>query len=337
MKLLSNTTALRLVLAIAAGASGPVAVAQSAPPAPPAKAQLAPPAKALGCLIEPFSVAEVGSQVIGVIQSIHVERGDYVRKGQLIAQLRSDIERAAVAVADSRMRAEAEVAAASAASALARQKLARSEDLARREFISPQALDQTRAEAEVADQKLAQTREQKRIWAREHELAQAQLALRQIVSPVDGVIVDRYMSAGERVEEKPIVRVATIDPLRVEIVLPAALYGTVRVGEEIGVLPEIPHAAPRKGKVVLVDQIVDGPSNTFRVRLELPNPGRVLPAGLRCKADLALPAAPGARAAPNAAGANGVPLRMELGLQTERERLLPPEPGRRTGFGRITQ
>lgn len=319
MNLLSNATALRIAWAIAAAASGTPAVAQSAPP---------PPAKALGCLIEPFSVADVGSQVIGVIQSVHVERGDYIRKGQLIAQLRSDIERAAVAVAESRMRADAEVAAAAAASVLARQKLARSTDLARREFISTQALDQARAEAEVADQKLEQAREQKRIWAREHELAQAQLAVRQIVSPVDGVIAERYMSAGERVEEKAIVRVAMIDPLRVEIVLPAALFGTVRVGEEISVLPEIPNAAPRKGKVILVDQLVDGPSNTFRVRLELPNPGRVLPAGLRCKAELAPPAArnaasSSAHAAPLPASANGKPL--------------PPDPGRRTGYGRITQ
>jgi RND family efflux transporter MFP subunit len=320
MKQPMHAIALRNAFALAAAASGALALAQSTPPAPPAKA--------LGCLIEPSHVAEVGSQVIGVIQSVQVERGDYVRKGQVIAQLRSDIERAAVAVAESRMRGDAEVAAASAASVLARQKLARSIDLAKREFISPQALDQSRAEAEVADQKLEQAREQKRIWAREHELAQAQLAVRQIVSPVDGVIAERYMSAGERVEEKAIVRVATIEPLRVEIVLPAALFGTLRVGDQISISPEIPNAAPRKGKVVLVDQLVDGPSNTFRVRLELPNPGRVLPAGLRCKADLAQPAARDAaassdRAAPLPASASGKPL--------------PADPGRRTGHGRITQ
>jgi len=320
MKLLSSAMMVRIVGTVAAAVWGATAVAQSAPAATPA-----PPAKALGCLIEPFSVAEVGSQVIGVLQSVHVERGDYVRKGQLIAQLRSDLERAAVAVAESRMRGDAEVAAAAAASALARQKLARSADLARREFISPQALDQARAEAEVAEQKLEQAREQKRIFAREHELAQAQLALRQIVSPVNGVIAERYMSAGERVEEKAIVRVATIEPLRVEIVLSAALFGTVRVGDQIGVLPEIPNAAPRKGKVVLVDRLVDGPSNTFRIRLELPNPGRALPAGLRCKAELAQAVARDAaassdRAAPLPASAGGVPLRLAPSLGAGRGR-----------------
>ncbi|MBC7376834.1 MAG: efflux RND transporter periplasmic adaptor subunit, partial [Burkholderiaceae bacterium] len=35
----------------------------------------------LGCLIEPFRVAEVGSPVIGVIETIRAERGDRVEKG----------------------------------------------------------------------------------------------------------------------------------------------------------------------------------------------------------------------------------------------------------------
>jgi len=36
-------------------------------------------------------------------------------------------------------------------------------------------------------------------------------------------------------------------------------------------------------KVVLVDPVIDAASNTFRVRLELPNPGYGIPSGLRCK------------------------------------------------------
>ena len=40
-----------------------------------------------------------------------------------------------------------------------------------------------------------------------------------------------------------------------------------------------------------VDRVLDAASNTFRVRLSLPNDGNKLPAGLRCKADLPLSAA----------------------------------------------
>lgn len=249
----------------------------------------------LGCLIEPFQVAEVGSPVIGVIERLHAERGDTVRRGQALAVLRTDVERASVGVAASRAQASAEVEAATANALLARQKLARAEDLVARSFLAPQSLDQARAEARVADERLAQTREAKRTAEREHELAQAQLALRTIRAPSDGVIADRYLAVGERVEEKPLFRVAMVDPLRVEVVLPSALFGTLKPGENVRVTPDFPGAGPREAKVMLVDKLVDGVSNTFRVRLSLPNPGGSLPAGLRCKADLgaAVAAMPG--------------------------------------------
>jgi RND family efflux transporter MFP subunit len=245
-------------------------------------------AQPLGCLIEPHRVIEVGSPVIGVVESVKVERGDRIAKGEVIAVLRADVERAAVNVAATRARVAAEVQAAQANYELARQKYVRAMELRRQNFISAQALEQSRAEAEVAEQRLAQAQDQRRISARELQLAEAQLGLRTIRSPVTGVVVDRYMSGGERVEDKPIVRVATVDPLRVELVVPAALYGTVAAGSMLTVMPDLPAASPRQAKVTLVDSVIDGPSNTFRVRLELPNPNYELPAGLRCKVDLGL-------------------------------------------------
>jgi len=241
----------------------------------------------LGCLIEPFRVADVGSPVTGIIESMQVERGDRVRKGQALATLRADVERAAVGVAYNRAQASGEFNAAVSNADLARQKLARAKYLAEQQFISPQALEQASTESEIAINRLAQAREQRGVLAREHTLAQAQLALRTVRSPTNGVVADRYLSVGERIEEKAVFRIAVIDPLRVEIVLASNLYGTLREGMVMGITPEFAGAGVRKARVVLVDKLIDGASNTFRVRLELPNPGLTLPAGLRCKADLA--------------------------------------------------
>src|SRR5512145_1322115 len=142
----------------------------------------------LGCLIEPHRVVELGSPVIGVIESIVVERGDRVRKGQVIAVLRADVERAAVGVAATKAQVEAEVQAALANNDLAQRKYERAKELVAQNFISSQGLEQARAEAEVAAQKLAQAREQRRIWDRELRLAEAQLGMRTIRSPASGVI-----------------------------------------------------------------------------------------------------------------------------------------------------
>lgn len=281
-------------------------------------AHSAPPAQPLGCLIEPFSVSEVGSPVVGVIESIHVERGDTVRAGQPLATLRADVERVSVTVAQGRASGQGELKAAEANAELARQKLARAVDLAQQNFISSQALEQARAEALVAENRLTQAREQRDIYAREHELARAQLGLRTIRSPSNGVVADRYLSVGERVEEKPMFRIAVVDPLRVEVVLPASLYPLIRKDTEMRITPDFPGAQPRIAKVALVDRVIEGASNTFRARLSLPNTKEPLPAGLRCRAELGGvdAARPGTRPASRSGG--DVNLQLSPGLR------LPP-------------
>ena len=244
----------------------------------------------LMCLIQPSRIAEVGTSVTGVISDIPVERGAYVKKGHVIAVLRNDVERAALNVARSKAQAEADVRAAMAGVRYAQQRQARARELFDKKFISEQALDQNRTEARVAEQKLAQAYEQRRIWKREMGLAQSQLAQRTIVSPFSGIVAERYLSVGERVEDRSVARVVSIDPLHVEVMVPAAHFGRVHPGASATVMPELPDTQPVLAKVLLVDKLVDGASNTFRVRLLLPNPGHTLPAGLRCKAHLGLKA-----------------------------------------------
>ena len=260
----------------------------------------------LGCLIEPDYVAEVGSQVVGVIESMRVERGQRVHKGQVIALLRADIERAAVGVAKSRSEAVADIQAAAANAAFAKQRMDRGKDLLAQKFISDQAYDQMRTESDVAEQKLAQAREQQRLARHELDLASSQLGMRTVRSPLDGIVVERYLIAGERVEDKPMVRVAVVDPLRVQVVAPSSMYGRIQIGATASIVPELANATPVSARVILIDKMLDSASNTFRITLKLPNPGNTLPAGLRCRADFGLEgAAKTTRPVPPAGAAAG--------------------------------
>jgi RND family efflux transporter MFP subunit len=243
-------------------------------------------AKVFGCLIEPDRVADVGTQVIGLVERLAVERGDAVSAGQALVMLRAEVERASAGAAGTRARLDADVLAAQANLELAEQKMNRAQALQVQSFVSEQAVEQARAELELARQRLAQSRSQQRVWADEQRVAEAQLALRTVRSPFDGVVVERFVNLGERVEEKPLMRVAVIDPLRVELMVPTAQYGAVAVGDRITIRPELPGVAPVTATVRHIDRVLDAASNSFRVRLTLPNPQNRLPAGLRCKADL---------------------------------------------------
>lgn len=253
-------------------------------PALPSRAAAAP--KAAGCLVEPDRWADIGSPVIGIVEQLAVERGDRVGRGALLVQLRASVEQASQTAAETRARADAELRAAELAAVLAEQRWQRSRALEAERFISPLALEQAAGELELARQRVAQARTQQRIWADESRIAAAQLSQRSVRAPFDGIVVDRFVNLGERVEDRPLVRLAVVDPLRVELMVPVTHWGRLRPGDTLMVKPELPGAEPVSARVSQVDRVLDAASNSFRVRLKLPNPGHRLPAGMRCKVDL---------------------------------------------------
>ncbi len=257
---------------------------------------------ALDCMIQPNQVVQVGSPAAGVIESLLVERGDVVQLGQPVVQLNATVERAALAVARERALQNGDSVVATSSSELARRELMRGEELHARQFVSKTYLDKLRAEAGVAEGRNDQAREKKTLASREADLAAAQLAQRTVRAPISGVVLERLMSPGEFVDQKPMLRLAAIDPLRVDVLVPASAFGTVDVGMVAAVVPELLNRKAHTATVKTVDRVIDAASNTFRVRLELPNPGNALPAGLRCKVDLARLTAPQPPGAPPAPG-----------------------------------
>lgn len=248
----------------------------------PARSQL------LDCMIQPNQVVLVGSGVPGVVEQIAVDRGDAVTRGQVLAQLSAHVERAALAVARERASQVGETVVASSAQDLARSELRRANELYRQNFVSKTYLDKQLAEAKGASGRSDQADERRRLARSEVDLAQAQLAQRTIRSPLTGVVVERMAAPGELIDQKPLLRIASIDPLRVDVLVPAAAFGQIEPGRQASVVPELFNSSSHTAVVKTVDRLIDAASNTFRVRLELPNPGGALPAGLRCKVDLAL-------------------------------------------------
>ena len=239
-------------------------------------------------MIQPSQIVPVGTAVPGVVDSISVERGDVVKRGQVVMQLRASVERASLAVARERATQMGETVVAKGTQELAQRELERANELYAQNFVSKTYLDKQLAEAKVAGGRTDQAGERRKLSTREVDLAEAQLAQRTIRSPLSGVVVERLAAPGEYVEQKPLLRIATIDPLRVDVLVPAAAFGQVEVGRTAVVLPELFNRASHTATVKTVDRLIDAASNTFRVRLELPNPSGALPAGLRCKIDLAL-------------------------------------------------
>ena len=123
----------------------------------------------------------------------------------------------------------------------------------------------------------------------ELQRARELLALRTMVAPFNGVVVDRMLNPGDLAESgsgrKPVLKVAQIDPIRVDVALPAALFGQVKSGTRASVEATV-GGGRFPGTVRSIDRVIDAASGTFVARLEVPNPKGLVPGGSRCTATI---------------------------------------------------
>lgn len=211
---------------------------------------------ALQCLIEPDTVVNLSSEVPGVIDRILVERGDHVKKGQVLFRLKSTIEQSAVELAIAKRD-------------FSKRKIVRNEELYEQQLLSIHEKDEMETESKIAELELRD--------------AEARLRLRTIASPIDGVVVSRNYSAGEYVSTEPVLEIARINPLKVEVISPISLIGKVKPGGKAVIYPDQPIGGELSGKVNIVDEVIDAASGTFGIRVHLPNDKFKIPAGINCR------------------------------------------------------
>ena len=239
--------------------------------------------RSLDCVIEPHRLVSIRSPVRGMIDAIHFERSDVVEEGDVLIELESGVESAKVDLARLRAEVNATVRSRKAALELSKRRSERAERLYASNALSLDLHEEVDTQAELARFELQQAADQNRIAKLEHEEALERLKQRTIRSPISGVVIERLMSAGEVVDDETILRLAQIDPLAVEIVLPAESFGSIVPGTKAAIIPEIPGDEVHMGSVTIVDRVVDAASDTFGARLELANPEGAIPSGLHCQ------------------------------------------------------
>lgn len=234
------------------------------------------------CLIEARTVVELSTREVGTIEALLVGRGDLVEAGQPVVRLESALEKASVALARSRADMGAILQEREENLEFAKREHARSEELYAKRSVPFQELDRAATGARIAELQLRQAQHERQIVRLELRRAETALALRTIESPIDGVVVERLLAVGESVEDRPIMRLAEIDPLKVEVIVPVEDFGRISPGMRARVDPVIPGGESSIATVKVVDRVVDAASGTFGVELELPNPDFRLPGGLKC-------------------------------------------------------
>lgn len=244
------------------------------------------------CMITPKQTVQLGSPVLGILAKLEVERGYSVVTGQVLARLDTTVEEAQLSL--DRYRSTLTMAEESAKADLGwnQRELARRVRLEGNMFSKANEIDEIKTKIDqdkIAIDKAEADLETVRLEALRSE---RQRDLKILKSPLDGVVTDIKLHPGDFVNEQvPVMTLAQIDPLQVELILSPSNYSAIGQSMMVDVTLDKPVSRVVQAKVKFIDPVIDPASNSFRVWLELPNPGNGIPAGVRC--NVHLPDGPG--------------------------------------------
>lgn len=204
--------------------------------------------------------ANVVSRISGLIESITVEEGDRVRKGQVLAII--DAKRQQYDLD----RSEAEVK-------IIEQELNRLNKMNNKEFISADSLAKLEYNLQAAIAK--------------KDLAELQVKESRVISPIDGVIAKRYVKAGNMAKEfGDLFYIVNQDELHGIVHLPEQQLTSLKLGQEAQIFSNQQSNQTIDAKVLRISPIVDPQSGTFKVTLAVPNENARLKAGMFTRVEL---------------------------------------------------
>jgi membrane fusion protein (multidrug efflux system) len=205
---------------------------------------------------------------------ILVEQGTQVRANQPLLELETDYLRLELE------RAAAEKSRADAAAAEAGRDYERKKDLIAKGSVSQALYDRTRATFEQAEAGKA---------AAEAALALARqkLADATLVSPIEGLVVERRVDVGERLGESTVAFVVVqTAPLRLRFKLPERYLAVVHKEQRVRARVDPYPGEVFEGRVAVIVRAVDPASRTFLVEAEFPNRDQRLRPGLFARVEL---------------------------------------------------
>jgi len=290
-------------------------------------------------LVYPLQQAAIVPKITAPIKKIYAEKGTKVRAGQLLVELENaDLASAAresdaayaaaeatyettarATVPQDAQKAELDVQAAKTTMDAAqsvyesRQRLFREGAIAQKDVNDAQVnFTQAKNQYEMAQKRLNDLRgfgneqalknaaaQRDQAKAR-RDAAAAQLSYTRITSPIDGVVTERPLYAGETPQSgNPIVTVMDLSRLIARVHIPPAEAAELKIGDEVNIIGA--DNTPVAGKVTQISPALDPSNTTLEVWAQADNPGDHLKPGTSVRVELIAKTVPNALVIPQAA------------------------------------
>ena len=237
----------------------------------------------LPAVVRPSMFVELPSVTPGIIQSILVQEGMGVSKGDVLVQLDDRIFQARLATATVRTHLTGALERARVDQRLAMERLQRLHRVVSAGAGRNYEIQEAQGAIDQATASIKQQQDLLDSAESERKLTEAQLIELKITAPFDGVITRIRQKAGAVDPTVIVIEMANLSLLEVELNVPSTRFGQLTVGETVELNADVPVSKTVKGQVLSVSPIIDSASDTFRCVVQIENMDGKLPAGFRVK------------------------------------------------------
>ena len=200
--------------------------------------------------IEPMHKNNISSAAAQRVEKIYVEVGDRVTKGQLLVQMESiNYIQANLQLENLKI------------------DLQRIEALYKAGGVSQQQYDQLKTQVNVSQEAISNLDKNTKL-----------------LSPIDGVVVQRNFDNGDLATGMPILTVMQMQPVKILINISEEFFPRVKVGMPVDIALDIYPDKKFGGKIVLIHPIIESATKTFRAEVRIENPQMTIRPGMFARA-----------------------------------------------------
>jgi len=250
--------------------------------------------------VDSQSLAQVGSEITGVIAVRHVREGDAVKAGDLLLELRDDEQRARLREAEaalrqlidsSRPQAQATLREAQNNLEQADRELQRRETLFERKLLASEALEQARRatltarvvrdRARFAAAAVGEGGSEEQVLRQRLEAARANLAKASIHAQVDGIVQTREVEPGDLVQPgRTLLTIARSGSSEILLPLDEKNLAPIELGQAARIIADAYPDRVLPARVSFIAPSVDTARGTIDVHLDLLEPADFLRQGM---------------------------------------------------------
>ena len=259
--------------------------------------------------LEAVTTVQVGSQVSGMIQELHVDYNSIVREGDVIMRLDPSLFETQVEQARANlMRAQADVDRLQVSVDDATTQLARAEDLSDRKLISETELEAAQVAVRSAEAQLKSTEAQ--VTQARASLNQEEVDLEHTVirAPIDGIVISRLVDVGQTVAaslQAPELFVIAADLTKMRVIanIDESDVGRIRPDQRVTFTVDAFPGEAFEGAVsqIRLEPVIQQNVVTYATVIDAPNPDLKLKPGMTATITLEIARRENVTRIPNAA------------------------------------